>query len=132
VRLLVLAACVVLFQGCDRTPAPTSAAPHTGGPTVPPLQLLGTEPFWSLRFGAEMVFTTPEDTVGLRLPRTTPTLTGDTLRWAGMVGADSFEIRVWEIVCSDGMSDTEYPFTSSVRIGDRRLSGCARQWLPPP
>jgi uncharacterized membrane protein len=102
------------------------SAAHTA--PVPSIRAIGTEPFWGLRIDAAgLRFTTPEDTAGRWLPVTTPARIGDTLRWVGAVDQDSFDIRIWKATCSDGMSDNEYPYTATVRIGDRDLMGCARE-----
>lgn len=86
---------------------------------------LGTEPFWGVEVTADsLVYTTPEtDPLRFRVTKVR--------RWAGhdVVSGETdgrtIEVAITRGVCSDGMSDRRYEFTSQVVLDDRQLTGCA-------
>jgi uncharacterized membrane protein len=85
----------------------------------------GTEPFWGGQVqGSALTYTTPENIEGARI---------SVARFAGRGGVSfsgtleglQFDMAVSEGGCSDGMSDRNYPFNVTLRIGEEMRSGCA-------
>jgi uncharacterized membrane protein len=87
---------------------------------------LGTEPFWALDIDSTgLRFRTPDDTVGTRWPPVTPSVEGDTIRWAGETEHAPVEVHIWPGRCSDGMSDRVWPYVAVVRVEGATYRGCA-------
>ena len=87
---------------------------------------LGTEPFWHLEVTASgLRFTTPDDTMGIIVPPLPPRQAADTLRWTGETERTAFDVRIWPVNCSDGMSDKTWPATALVEIDQKTWKGCA-------
>ncbi len=97
------------------------------------LQAIGTEPFWGVKVeGDVLVYTTPETMDAPRQLHATRSSDAEGLHLAGGEGEGTFRLDVRREVCSDGMSDHEYPFSVSfVRDGDT-LKGCAFDQPAPP
>jgi uncharacterized membrane protein len=146
------ATCLVL-AGCDepsstRRPeiGPTvraAVAPRTyptSAPTTPsspprrdhfavPAQFtaLGTEPFWAAKVnGGRLLYITPEDQRGRDIA-ITATGAADFASIAGRIDGVDLRLRIMAGPCSDGMSDTVYPFTAELTLGDVVNRGCARR-----
>jgi heat shock protein HslJ len=117
-------------QGGEVYPAPS---PYPGQSPYPPpdyppsnsqgegsYRALGTEPFWNLEIGRDLVFTTAD---GLRVVQPTPNAIN------GVAGEiyQTQRINV-NIVhsrnCSDGMSDRTYPDQVQVRVDGHEYRGC--------
>lgn len=87
---------------------------------------IGTEPFWAAKVAAQrLTYSTPEDQGGqtiavIRNP------SAEFVEFLGTLGDKPFTLRVTKGPCSDGMSDTVYPFSVERRIGGDRQRGCAR------
>lgn len=147
-RKLALVVIVALAACRDAPPAPTASptlAPSESGdaaavassasaaasasPTAVPaerLQALGTEPFWSVEItGEQLRYSTPENQAGTAFAAKR-TSEGPARVWSGTLEGKSFVLRIAAGTCSDGMSDTVYPWTAQVAFGDTTLSGCAR------
>lgn len=95
----------------------------------------GTEPFWSLTIGGEVSkYSDPEgvsDTLTTVEPRPAAGTPGDyalvfeTYSTARRSQTYTVVIRKDdEANCSDGMSDTDYPYSTTVILPDRVLLGC--------
>ena len=95
-----------------------------------PLICFGNEPFWSVDLTEPGVarFSTPDQApVAYRGTTTRHAFLNEAV-WRGSSGSGR-ELVVWtqQKACSDGMSDTEHPFTARVSLPDGRfLSGCCR------
>ena len=80
----------------------------------------GTEPFWDLTIGRDMVFT--DRGTGLTISQPTPTAINGT---AGEIyRTQRLEVNVVHAPCSDGMSDRRYPDTVQVYADGRLYRGC--------
>ena len=88
------------------------------------LQVLGTEPFWSLSIdGVQAIYSTPESAgEPVRLVRTEA---GGLLNLTGTVGGEVLAAQIVPRECSDGMSDRRYSFAATITLGDRTMNGCA-------
>lgn len=122
--LLVLAA----LAACK--PAEQPAAPASPVMTVsampPRMQALGTEPFWSVEIAPDgLRYSDPENIEGTAFAATAvPDGAGG--RWTGTLRGQPLTLLVLPGACSDGMSDTVYPFKATLERGGQTLSGCAR------
>ncbi|ANU07276.1 COG3650 family protein [Paraurantiacibacter namhicola] len=85
----------------------------------------GTEPFWSVQIeGSEAVFSTPENIDGTAFA--VSRFAGNSgLAFTGAMDGEEVVLTVTEGMCSDNMSDYDYPFTATLQIGERLLEGCA-------
>jgi heat shock protein HslJ len=101
-------------------PAPGYPAPNSpAGETT--YRAIGTEPFWDLEIGRELIFTDRGNNVSVSDPTPTPVngVAGETYR------TQRLEVNIVHRQCSDGMSDRSYPDTVDVRVdGRQRYRGC--------
>ena len=88
------------------------------------IDLLGTEPFWSAEIiGNQLTYSTPEDIDGMAI--TVTRFAGNNgLGFNGTLEGVPMQVAITPGVCSDGMSDREYPFTATITLGDTMLEGC--------
>jgi uncharacterized membrane protein len=87
---------------------------------------LGTEPFWAAKVdGARLTYSTPLDEKG-RIVAITRSLGADHATVEGALDGRALRLTVTAGPCSDGMSDTVYPFTIARTVGDAVERGCAR------
>jgi len=99
-----------------------------------PLRLtaIGAEPFWNLTIdGGRLGFREP-DQASARTGSARRSLGDGGLQLAGTLAGETLRATIVAGRCSDGMSDRVYPYTASVRIGERLLSGCAWPTDNPP
>ena len=100
------------------TPRPTEPVKH--------LQALGTEPFWSIEvLPGELHYSSPENLAGTTFG-SAETKDGKATRYTGRLEGKSVVLRVEPGTCSDGMSDTVYPYKATFTWGERTEQGCAR------
>lgn len=103
-------------------PAPTPGYPAPNYPTSETTyRAIGTEPFWDLEIGSEMIFTDRGNNVSVSDPTPTPVngVAGTTYR------TQRLEVNIVHRQCSDGMSERSYPDTVDVRVdGRQRYRGC--------
>lgn len=104
--------------------------PGPGQPTYPApgypsgeatYRAIGTEPFWDLEIGREMIFTDRGNNVSVSQPTPTPIqgIAGPTYR------TERLEVNIVHRQCNDGMSERNYPDTVDVRVdGRQRYRGC--------
>ena len=142
----------LLLGACDERdadPGPSAAAPAIAeatppgaSPAPPPLveasatparlelplrfTALGTEPFWAAKVdGDRLTYLTPEDQVGQPVA-VARTERGDSIEIAATLAGTRLILTVSAGPCSDGMSDTVYPFAVRRRLGDDEQRGCAK------
>ena len=81
---------------------------------------IGTEPFWDLEIGRDMVFTDRGNDVRVLQPTPQPI--------NGVAGeiyqTPRLNVNIVHSRCSDGMSDRTYPDTVQVRVDGREFRGC--------
>lgn len=132
---------VLALAGCSQTAAPpagpaadgagaaTAAASAAGFPAA--LQALGNEPFWSVQVdGSRLHWSSPDKPDGLSAEVQRREQDG-VLTLTGSLEGKPVTLEVRAGQCSDGMSDTVYPWQASWRQGDTTLGGCARPPLAP-
>ncbi|MFN3517329.1 MAG: COG3650 family protein [Novosphingobium sp.] len=117
-------------------PAPDQALGPVATPIRPAqspprrFQALGTEPFWSFDvLEGQLRYTSPEQPtkVTIKAQMTAIGKHGDGgLMWEGRMDGKPVILTIREGRCSDGMSDTVYPYTASFTWGERTEQGCAR------
>jgi uncharacterized membrane protein len=120
------------------TSAPTTVLADSGAMALArtdSLRLHGNEPFWSVDITPEgILYRTPENMDGVRFPPAPAQAEGSGRRYSVTSTAPeshTLEISVLPGSCSDGMSDSTYPFTVRVVMDQRELRGCGRP-MPPP
>jgi uncharacterized membrane protein len=110
------------LAGCQTYPP----GPGYPGPGYPPqgeatYRAIGTEPFWDLEIGRDMVFT-DRGNDNFRVVQPTP-------RPINGVAGEIYQtprlnVNIVHSRCSDGMSDRTYPDTVQVRVDGREFRGC--------
>lgn len=96
-------------------PQPYPTPPGTGE-----YRASGTEPFWDLTIGREMVFT--DRGTGQQVIQPTPQVT--TGASGNIYRTQRLEVTVTRATCNDGMSDRSYPDTVQVYVDGRLYHGC--------
>lgn len=88
------------------------------------LTLVGNEPFWNVEIaGDAAIYTARENMDGTQF--VVSRFAGNNgLGFSGELEGEAIQITVTPGVCSDSMSDREYPFTVTITWGDRTLNGC--------
>jgi uncharacterized membrane protein/heat shock protein HslJ len=80
----------------------------------------GTEPFWDISIGREMIFN--DRGTGLSISQATPQVitgvAGETYR------TQRLEVNITHVRCNDGMSDRTYPDTVQVHADGKLYRGC--------
>jgi uncharacterized membrane protein len=135
---------VEAINAAPSTPAATADAASASGRSLSPsaaptrpaqtsakrFQALGTEPFWSLEvLDGKLLYTSPDHptAVAIEAHMTAIGKHGDGgLMWEGRMDGMAVTLTIREGQCSDGMSDTVYPYKSTFAWGDRTEQGCAR------
>lgn len=117
------------------TAAPSPAPLASAEPTQPPpilapvptgFRALGTEPFWSAVVeGRTLTYSTPDTPDGLAIAVNRKDA-GAGVVYTGTIDGKPIELEVRRKTCSDGMSDTVYPFAVVRRIGPETQRGCAQ------
>lgn len=116
---LTLAACQTY------PPVPGYPEPYQPYPPAYPQEqsgyrAIGTEPFWDLEIGRDLVFTDRGNDVRVVQPTPRPIqgVGGEIYR------TPRIEANIVRSRCSDGMSDRSYPDTVHVRVDGREFRGC--------
>ncbi len=102
-------------------PYPQQPYPQPGYPAAQgDYRAIGTEPFWDLTIGRDLVFTDRGNNMQVAEP-TPPVRSG----FAGETyqGSRLF-VNIVHTRCSDGMSDRSYPDTVNVTVDGRAYRGC--------
>ena len=101
-------------------PQPYPPGPNPGSPFN--YHAVGTEPFWDLGIGRDLVFTDRGNGVEVVQP-TPPVQVGV----AGEIyNTPRINVNIVHARCSDGMSDRSYPDTVQVRVDGREYRGCGQ------
>ena len=108
-------------------PYPPYPQPGYPAPTPPPAypgaeryRAIGTEPFWDLRIGRDLVFTDRGTNLNVTQPAPQPIV-----GFAGEIyRTQRIEVNITHGECTDGMSDRTYPDTVHVRVDGRDYRGC--------
>ena len=95
-----------------------AACQTTAGPGG--YRAIGTEPFWDLTIGRDLVFTDRGNDLRVAepAPRVRRGVGGET--WQGR----RLLVNIVHSRCSDGMSDRVYPDTATVTVDGRIFRGC--------
>lgn len=134
--LAAVAALALLAGACQPAPGtadPSGSAIAAGehGPRFDGIRadeaisFLGTEPFWGGKVGGgQLTYSTPENQAGETVPARR--FAGNNgLGFSGTLAEGPFDLTIAPGECSDGMSDRTFPYTATLRIGDRQQNGCA-------
>lgn len=119
----------VASQSVAPSAPPAVVAPSSASEApLPVMQALGTEPFWSIRMeGDKLTWSSPEDMPGTPFTTASGKARDGGWRYVGTLKGEAAELVIAPGKCSDGMSDTVYPYTARLALGTQRLSGCARK-----
>lgn len=113
---LGLAACQTYPQG-PGYPAPYPPQYPSGQASY---RAIGTEPFWDLEIGRDLVFTDRGNDVRVVQPTPRP-ISG----FAGEIyQTPRLNVNIVHARCSDGMSDRSYPDQVTVQVDGREYRGC--------
>ena len=91
----------------------------------------GTEPFWAISMEPDAIIYSEPGTEKLYFPYQDPieqekgTLVFKTYIQEGNKST-RLQIILTKEECSDGMSDTVYPYTAEVELDGKQLKGCAK------
>lgn len=129
---LTLAACSdpaeerTVERGAPTPPVSTEPAVLNGVDLSEPLNVLGTEPFWSVRIRPDGLEYEGVDRPLRRAANPGPQIQGTTAVWATATdNGEALVVTLAATPCSDGMSDRTYPLTARVEVGTESLNGCA-------
>ena len=118
-------AAAVAMAGCVAAQGPAPAEPSFALPER--FTALGTEPFWAAKVdGARLTYSTPLDEKG-RIVAIARGGGADHATVEGRLDGRALRLTVTAGPCSDGMSDTVYPFTIVRTLDDAVEHGCARR-----
>jgi len=112
------------LSACTAYPPGPGYPPGTPPPAYPgeaTYRAIGTEPFWDLEIGRDMVFTDRGNNnfrVVQRTPQPIIGVAGEIYR------TPRIEANIVHGRCSDGMSDRVYPDSVQVRVDGRDFRGC--------
>lgn len=111
-------------QGYPVPPMPPGGPVYPGPgqqyPGMATYRAIGTEPFWDLEIGRDLIFTDRGNNVSVSQPAPAPI--------QGVAGpiyrTQRIEVNITHRQCSDGMSDRTYPDTVQVYVDRRLYRGC--------
>ncbi len=88
------------------------------------ISLTGTEPFWGgVIANGTFTYRTAENPDDNNIEVEAFAGRGG-LSFSGELNGDALDLTITPGTCSDGMSDVTYPFTATLRIGNKSSSGC--------
>lgn len=132
--LCLACSAVLLLAACKPSPSPVTevADLQQAAPVFPQqLQALGNEPFWSVHAdGGLLHWSSPDNIEGVGVDALREQ-TADGLRYTGQMDGIDVSLLITARPCSDGMSDTVYPWTAHWTRGEAVYQGCARPPLAP-
>jgi uncharacterized membrane protein len=104
--------------------AGTQTAAYDGIADDEVISMIGTEPFWGIKIeGDYATYSTPENIAGTAFA--VSRFAGNSgLGFNGKLDGEAVTITVTPGKCSDGMSDRNFPFTATVKLGESTLGGC--------
>lgn len=127
-RLAPLAAALAACQADPYGPPPYPgpypepySAPYSGPSAVQgDYRAIGTEPFWDLTIGRDLVFTDRGSNVSVvqPAPPVRSSVTGQ------IYTTQRIRVNIVNSRCNDGMSDRTYPDTVQVTVDKRQYRGC--------
>jgi uncharacterized membrane protein len=120
--LFALAAC---HSAAEQVPGDAhDHRPWSGIAAGETVHFVGTEPFWGGQVGpGGLTYTTPDRPGGETVaPRRFAGRGG--VSFSGKLAQGAVTLAVTPATCSDGMSDTRYPFVVTLQIGTDVRSGC--------
>ncbi|NVD45820.1 COG3650 family protein [Qipengyuania atrilutea] len=90
-----------------------------------PISFTGTEPFWAGEVAdSTLVYKTPQIQAGQEIE--VERFTGNNgVSYSGTYDGASFDLMLTQSPCSDQMSDRQYPFVATLKIGSEVRHGCA-------
>lgn len=113
-------------------PAPVTKPSPSPTPSATPapekrLQALGTEPFWSVEVmpKGRLKYSTPDMLNGV-VVSSIEKREGERIRYIARFNGKPFTLDIVPDKCSDGMSDTVYPYKVTFVHSGRTDHGCAR------
>jgi len=110
---------------------PPTMPPKASLPATPPkaaddyrgdLNLTGTEPFWGVQIRKDRITLTRPDHPDVTVPNPGVSVSGEAASWEAGQMSITLKPQRW---CSDGMSDRQYPYAATVKVGTEVLKGCA-------
>lgn len=112
------------------TPSPTPSASPTATASPTPekrFQALGTEPFWSVEVmpKGRLKYSTPDMINGV-VVSSVEKRQGERVQYIARFNGKPFTLDIVPDKCSDGMSDTVYPYKVTFVHSGRTDHGCAR------
>lgn len=125
---LALTACGESMGASEEAPPPADAPAARGADYSGDLDVLGTEPFWTVKIRAAGLSLTRPDHPDVSNANPGVRLDGQQGVWDSN-GASQEQgrlvVRLTPGVCTDGMSDRVYRFRGEVWIDGETLRGCA-------
>jgi len=128
--------CLLLFlalslPACGPGTKPIASSRGMSLQQAPAFRCTGTEPFWSIDISESgITFQTP-DAGPVTYPFTPPINKGDVIEFFTSLGSggdqSTLKIILRPGTCSDGMSDTVYPYSVEAALDGRSLRGCAKE-----
>ena len=102
-----------------------SADPALNVDLSEPISFTGTEPFWAGEVvDGVLTYKTPENQVGEEIE--VERFAGNNgVSYSGTYDEASFDLMLTQTPCSDQMSDRQYPFVATLKIGEEVRHGCA-------
>lgn len=123
---IILAALTLALAACGSSqPAPGEVERFDAIGDDEPITVFGTEPFWRASVaGSQLDWSTSENAQGTRIAITRFRGNGG-LGLSGQLDGEALHIAITPGRCEDAMSDKRYSLVATVRLGERRLLGCA-------
>jgi uncharacterized membrane protein len=104
--------------------APVSAAPEDFSGSF---DARGTDPSWTLKIRHDTVQLNRPDRKTVVAISAGVSRAGSSAMWEAQTAAtgELVKVTINQAKCSDGLSDTAYPYRATVQVGGETLTGCA-------